>query len=75
MASRSRARRPRRHGGDRVRQAISISARFRAHHLMERLPDYARPLFLRILGAIAVTATLKPRKATSSARAAIRRYR
>jgi fatty-acyl-CoA synthase len=36
-------------------------ARFRAH-LNERLPDYARPLFLRILGEIEVTATFKHKK-------------
>ena len=31
-------------------------------HLAERLPDYARPLFLRIRGEIEMTATLKPKK-------------
>jgi len=31
-------------------------------HLVERLPDYARPLFLRITGEIAVTATFKHKK-------------
>jgi len=31
-------------------------------HLVERLPDYARPLFLRICESIAVTGTFKPRK-------------
>ena len=31
-------------------------------HLVERLPDYARPLFLRLRDAIAVTATFKPTK-------------
>lgn len=31
-------------------------------HLVERLPDYARPLFLRICGAIETTATFKPKK-------------
>jgi fatty-acyl-CoA synthase len=36
-------------------------ARLRAH-LNERLPDYARPLFLRILGAMEVTATFKHKK-------------
>jgi fatty-acyl-CoA synthase len=36
-------------------------ARLRAH-LDARLPDYARPLFLRILGAMEVTATFKPKK-------------
>jgi fatty-acyl-CoA synthase len=36
-------------------------AGFRAG-LDERLPDYARPLFLRILGAIEVTATFKHKK-------------
>jgi fatty-acyl-CoA synthase len=34
---------------------------FRAH-VNERLPDYARPLFLRILGAMEVTATFKHKK-------------
>jgi fatty-acyl-CoA synthase len=33
-----------------------------AQHLAERLPDYARPVFLRILGEIAVTSTFKPKK-------------
>jgi fatty-acyl-CoA synthase len=32
-------------------------------HLVERLPAYARPLFLRIIGAIEVTATFKHKKA------------
>ncbi len=31
-------------------------------HLVERLPEYARPLFLRIRGEIATTATFKPKK-------------
>jgi fatty-acyl-CoA synthase len=31
-------------------------------HLTERLPEYARPLFLRILGEIETTATFKPKK-------------
>jgi fatty-acyl-CoA synthase len=31
-------------------------------HLAERLPDYARPMFLRILSEIAVTGTFKPQK-------------
>jgi fatty-acyl-CoA synthase len=31
-------------------------------HLKTRLPDYARPLFLRILGAMEVTATFKHKK-------------
>jgi fatty-acyl-CoA synthase len=31
-------------------------------HLAERLPDYARPVFLRILSEIAVTGTFKPQK-------------
>jgi fatty-acyl-CoA synthase len=31
-------------------------------HLAERLPEYARPLFLRIRGAIEMTATFKPKK-------------
>ncbi len=32
-------------------------------HLAARLPRYARPLFLRVAGAMAMTATFKPRKA------------
>ncbi len=32
-------------------------------HVTERLPDYARPLFLRVGGGIAATATFKPAKA------------
>jgi fatty-acyl-CoA synthase len=31
-------------------------------HLARRLPDYARPVFLRIVGELAVTETFKPRK-------------
>jgi len=31
-------------------------------HLAERLPEYARPIFLRILREIAFTATFKPKK-------------
>ena len=31
-------------------------------HLLERLPEYACPLFLRILGKIETTATFKPKK-------------
>jgi fatty-acyl-CoA synthase len=31
-------------------------------HLAARLPDYARPVFLRILGEIEVTSTFKPKK-------------
>ena len=31
-------------------------------HLSERLPEYARPLFLRIRGEIEMTATFKPKK-------------
>ena len=31
-------------------------------HLVERLPEYARPLFLRILDQIETTATFKPKK-------------
>ena len=31
-------------------------------HLAERLPEYARPLFLRICGEIETTATFKPKK-------------
>ena len=38
-------------------------ARLRAH-LAEQLPDYARPVFLRIVGAIGVTGTFKPQKQT-----------
>ncbi len=46
--------------------AIVVNERFdlaalRAH-LAERLPDYARPLFLRRLGAMEVTATFKHKK-------------
>jgi fatty-acyl-CoA synthase len=31
-------------------------------HLARRLPDYARPLFLRIVGTLEITETFKPRK-------------
>jgi fatty-acyl-CoA synthase len=33
-----------------------------AAHLAERLPDYARPLFVRLCGEIATTGTFKPQK-------------
>ena len=46
--------------------AIVSSAAFAVgafeQHLAERLPDYARPVFLRILGEIDVTSTFKPKK-------------
>jgi fatty-acyl-CoA synthase len=32
------------------------------HHLVARLPDYARPVFLRIRDGIALTGTFKPQK-------------
>jgi fatty-acyl-CoA synthase len=32
------------------------------NHLVERLPDYARPLFLKVVGAIELTGTFKLRK-------------
>jgi fatty-acyl-CoA synthase len=31
-------------------------------HLAERLPEYARPLFVRVRGAIEMTTTFKPKK-------------
>lgn len=31
-------------------------------HVAERLPDYARPVFVRILGQIVMTSTFKPKK-------------
>jgi fatty-acyl-CoA synthase len=31
-------------------------------HLVRRLPDYARPLFLRLVASLEVTETFKPRK-------------
>jgi fatty-acyl-CoA synthase len=40
-----------------ARGALDLAA-FRAH-LAARLPAYARPLFLRLRGELAVTATLK----------------
>ena len=43
-----------------VREVFDLSA-FR-QHLVERLPDYARPLFLRILAKIQATGTFKPKK-------------
>ena len=46
--------------------ALAVDHRFDLaafrEHLIERLPAYARPLFLRITGAIAVTATFKHKK-------------
>ena len=46
--------------------AIVCSAAFDAgafqQHLAARLPDYAHPLFLRILSKIEVTSTFKPKK-------------
>ena len=43
-----------------VREGFDLNA-FR-QHLVERLPDYARPLFLRILAKIEATGTFKPKK-------------
>jgi fatty-acyl-CoA synthase len=43
-----------------VRDVFDLNA-FR-QHLVERLPDYARPLFLRILAEIEATGTFKPKK-------------
>jgi fatty-acyl-CoA synthase len=43
-----------------VRDVFDLNA-FR-QHLVERLPDYARPLFLRILAKIQATETFKPKK-------------
>jgi fatty-acyl-CoA synthase len=31
-------------------------------HLARRLPDYARPLFLRLVASLDITETFKPRK-------------
>jgi fatty-acyl-CoA synthase len=43
-----------------VREVFDLNA-FR-QHLVERLPDYARPLFLRVLAKIEATGTFKPKK-------------
>lgn len=43
-----------------VRDVFDLHA-FR-QHLVERLPDYARPLFLRLLAKIEATETFKPKK-------------
>ena len=43
-----------------VRDVCDLNA-FR-QHLVERLPDYARPLFLRVLSEIEATETFKPKK-------------
>ncbi len=56
-----RPRRPRRHGGDRLRRRSAISPALHAH-LRANLPDYARPLFLRIQREIDVTGTFKQKK-------------
>ncbi len=58
---RSRPRRPRRHGRDRGRRQSAISRRC-ASTLRQRLPDYARPVFLRIRQDIEITATFKQKK-------------
>ena len=46
--------------------ALVVDARFELAalraHLAARLPDYARPLFLRVLGEMEVTATFKHKK-------------
>ena len=46
--------------------AIVCDARFEIkrfeRHVTERLPEYARPVFLRILSEIELTATFKPKK-------------
>jgi fatty-acyl-CoA synthase len=46
--------------------AVVCSAAFEVgafeRHLAERLPDYARPVFLRVLSEIEVTSTFKPKK-------------
>jgi fatty-acyl-CoA synthase len=43
-----------------VRDVFDLNA-FR-QHLVERLPDYALPLFLRLLAKIEATETFKPKK-------------
>jgi fatty-acyl-CoA synthase len=43
-----------------VREGFDLDA-FR-QHLVERLPEYARPRFLRILAKIEATGTFKPKK-------------
>jgi fatty-acyl-CoA synthase len=43
-----------------VNQSFELGA-FR-RHLVERLPEYARPLFLRVCDAIEATGTLRPKK-------------
>jgi fatty-acyl-CoA synthase len=43
-----------------VNQDLDFTAFYR--HLAERLPDYARPLFLRIRRELETTATFKPKK-------------
>jgi fatty-acyl-CoA synthase len=43
-----------------VEESFDLAA-FR-HHVVDHLPDYARPLFLRIGDSIAATATFKPAK-------------
>jgi fatty-acyl-CoA synthase len=47
--------------------ALTVTADFDLatfyHHITTHLPDYARPVFLRIAAAIAATATFKPAKA------------
>jgi fatty-acyl-CoA synthase len=46
--------------------ALICDARFQLsafeRHLADRLPEYARPVFLRILSEFAITATFKPKK-------------
>ena len=43
-----------------VREVFDLTAFWQ--HLVERLPDYARPQFLRILAKIEATGTFKPKK-------------
>ncbi len=59
--ARARPRRPRRHGGDR-RQGQPRPRGASASILAQRLPEYARPVFLRIRQDIEVTTTFKQKK-------------
>ena len=58
----ARPRRPRRHGGDGRRQVADFDLAGLRAEIAERLPAYARPLFLRFRPKLEVTGTFKPRK-------------
>ncbi len=55
-------RRSRRHGGDRAGEPRGFDLAGLREHLKAHLPDYARPMFLRLQDHLEITGTFKPRK-------------